>query len=594
MRKRIIAVGMLAAVALLLSGCSSPVLVKGTSVAVAVSDAFTSANPATTFGNQPTNAEVAAATSSQFASYDSTPALVHDTSFGSATVVSTSPFQVKYTIAPGVEWSDGTPVDAADLMLSWVANSGVRNTKGFDVDKYTDDSGRFTSALPAGVVHFDGFTGGGLQLVTAIPVVGDGGRSLTLSYNKYFADWQLVFGVGLPAHVVAKHAFGSKTVQSAENSLLKAVRSNDTAALAKLARVWNTAYDFTSTPKSTDLLVSDGPYTVSSITQDAITLAANPHYSGDHRPRFARVVLRVISDPLAQVQALKAGTVDVISPTPAADVDSAIAAIHGVTTTSGFDGAWEHLDLQFSHSRNGTFDDPRVRAAFLDVVPRQKILDTVVKPLEKKAALRSSQVFLPGSAGYDQAVAKNGSKAIAKTDVAAAKALLAQAGVSAPPVCILFDPSNPRRVEEFALIQSSAALAGFVVTDCSSPGWSQLLGTPGAYDAALFAFRPTSLAVSAVGATYASDSLIDNDNFYSSPQVDALIARLDASDDPATQQQLMSEIDSRLFADSYGAPLYQFPAITAVDGRVSGVSRSPLPPSLLWNIWAWTPVVQGK
>ncbi len=594
MRKRVTAVGMLAAVAVLLAGCSAPVLVKGTSVAVAVTDAFTSANPSTTYGNQPTNAGVAAATSSQFASYDSTPALVHDTSFGSAEVVSRSPFQVKYTIAPGVEWSDGTPVDAADLMLSWVANSGARNTKGVDVDKYTDDSGRFTTPLPAGVVYFDGFNGGGLQLVTTTPVVGDGGTSLTLTYDKYFADWQLVFDVGLPAHVVAKHALGSKSAQSAKSALLKAVQTNNSAELAKLATVWNTAYDFTSTPKNADLLVSDGPYLVSSITPDAITLTANPRYSGAHQPHFERVIMRVISDPLAQVQALRAGTVDVISPTPATDVDAAIAAIHGVKMTSGFDGTWEHLDLQFSHSRDGTLDDPRVRAAFVDMVPRQQILDQVVKPLEKKAVLRNSQLFLPGSAGYDSAVVKNGSTALANPDVAGAKALLAQAGVSAPQVCILFDPSNPRRVTEFALIQTSAARAGFVVTDCSSPGWSQLLGTPGAYDAALFAFRPTSLAVSAVGATYRSNSLIDNDNFYSSPQVDALIDRLNAADDAATQQQLMTEIDTRLFADSYGAPLYQFPAITAVDSRVSGVSRSPLSPYLLWNIWAWTPVVPGK
>ncbi len=585
---------MLAAVALVLAGCSAPVLVKGTSVAVAVTDAFSSANPSTTFGNQPTNAAVAAATSSHFASYDSAPALVEDTSFGTAEVVSTSPFQVKYTIAPGVDWSDGTPVDAADLMLAWVADSGARNTKGVDVGKYTDDSGRFTTALPAGVVHFDGSSGGGLQLVTTTPVVGDGGRSLTLSYDSFFADWQLVFGVGLPAHIVAKHALGSKSAQSGKSAVLKAVQSNDKTALAKLAQVWNTAYDFSSTPKSTDLLVSDGPYTIASITPDAITLTVNPHYSGAHDPRFERVILRVISDPLAQVQALKAGTVDVISPTPAIDVDSAIAAIHGVKAISGFDGTWEHLDLQFSHSRSGTFDDPRVRAAFLDVVPRQQILDQVVRPLEKKAVLRNSQVFLPGSAGYTAAVAKNGSSALKNTDVAAAKALLAQAGVSAPQVCILFDPSNPRRVTEFALIQTSAARAGFVVTDCSSPGWSQLLGTPGAYDAALFAFRPTALAVSAVGATFRSNSLIDNENFYASPQVDALIDRLAESGDTATQQQLMTEIDTRLFADSYGAPLYQFPAITAVDSRVAGVSRSPLSPYLLWNIWAWTPVVQGK
>lgn len=587
------AIAAIGLIAILLTACSAPapVLVKGTTVTVAMTEPFSSANPKTSYGNQPTNGAVSYATSSQFAYYDNTPKLVEDSSFGSYRVVSQNPFTVKYTIAPGVTWSDGTPVDAADLMLSWVANSGSLNTTGFDPREYADDSGRYTKPFPAGVVHFDGFNGNGLQLVTKTPVVGDDGRSLTLTYDRFFADWQLVFGVGLPAHVVAGRALGIADPARAEDALLKAVRSDDTARLARIASLWNTGFDFTTTPKDRSLLVSDGPYRVTDIdAKDHVTLEANPHYTGAHKPQFERVSLRFISDPLAAVHALDSGAVDIISPQPSPDVEKAIRAVGGVTTISGFDAAWEHIDLQFSHSRNGAFDNPLVRKAFLEVVPRRQILDQIVAPISTKPQLRSSFVFLPGTDDYRAAVKVNGSAAHASVDVAGAKALLARAGVTDPQVCILFDPSNPRRVSEFSLIQRSAALAGFAVTDCSSPDWLQLLGNPGAYDASLYALRPGTLAVSAVGAAFGSRSTINNHSFYSDATVDSLIQALDTTQDAAAQSAIMRTIDAKMFSDAYGLPLYQFPTVTAVDKRVKGVAPSPLAPNLLWNIWAWTPV----
>ncbi|MCU1420803.1 MAG: transporter family substrate-binding protein, partial [Microbacteriaceae bacterium] len=498
------------ALAATLAGCTGPTLVEGSTVSVAVPAAVTSLNPKTSYGNAAANSAVAAATSAQFAAYDATPQLVDDPSFGSATVVSQQPFTVKFTIASGVMWSDGAPVDAGDLLLSWAANSGNLNTKGFDPSRYTDDDGRFTGALPKGVVHFDGFSGNGLQLVTKTPVIGDGGRSLTLAFDRYFPDWKLVVGVGVPAHVVATKALGIRSPAAASKALIAAIQHDDTGRLSAIASTWNSAFNLTTTPKDRSLLVSDGPYTVTAISPTKVTLAANRRYTGAHRPQFEHVVLRTISDPLAAVKALADGTVDVATPQPSADVDAALRRVDGATVTTSSDGTWEQLDLQSSKSRNGTFDDERVRRAFLDVVPRQQILDRMVRPLQRGASNRDSFVFLPGSAGYAQSVATNGSKQFARVDVAGAKALLAKAGVTAPQVCILFDPANPRRVAEFGLIQKSAALAGFVVTDCSSASWRDQLGTPGAYDASLYALKPSTLAVSSVAASFRSNSTVDN------------------------------------------------------------------------------------
>src|SRR5690606_34966293 len=124
---------------------------------------------------------------------------------------------------------------------------------------------------------------------------------------------------------------------------------------------------------------------------------------------------------------------------------------------------YEHVDLQISNSRNpGVFEDQRVREAFLKTIPRQQIVDTLIKPIIGEDALvRDSFVFVPGAEGYDDSVANNGSAAYEEVDIEGATALLAEAGVTNPEVCILYASNNPRRVNEFALIQESAGLAGF-------------------------------------------------------------------------------------------------------------------------------------
>ena len=594
-RRVIAAVTAVALTMLVLSGCTAPVLVEGTSVTVAASQSFFSYNPKTSYGNSVANSSIVSATNSQFTYYDKQPKLVQDKSFGDYQVISHDPLTVKYTIRAGVVWSDGTPVDAADLLLAWAANSGALNTPGFDSAKYVDQgTGKFTSAFPKNVVYFDGFSGNGLQLVTKTPVIGDGGRSLTLVYDKYFVDWELVFGVGLPAHVVAGKALGLKKHQAAKDALVKAVTSRNTAELARISRFWNTGFNFTGMPKDRELVVGTGPYLLSGlVANDHATLTANPRYLGDHRPRFEKVTVKFISDPLAAVKALEAGDVDVISPQSNVDVAKALLSVKDVTVLSGFDGAYEHLDLQFDHGKSALFTDPLVREAFLKVVPRQQILDALVVPLQADAQLRSSQVFLPGEDGYPEAVKINGSRAYARVDVSGARALLARAGVMNPRLCLLYDPSNPRRVTEFGLIQKSAALAGFVVDDCSSPDWRALLGTPGAYDAALYALLPSTLAVTATAATFCSTATATNHNYYSNPRVDALLTQLASSSDQTKQRELLTQVDTLVWADAYGVPLYQFPAVTAFKRSVTGVSSAPLAPGVLWNVWAWKPVGKG-
>ena len=591
---------------LVLAGCTAPTVIENSSVTVAVDQAFFSLNDRTSYGNSVANSQVLQATSSRFSAYDAKSELVTDPSFGTYQLLSNDPLTVRYTIADGVTWSDGVPVDAADLLLAWAANSGSLNTKDFDDRGFIDsETGRYAEPFPDDVVHFDGATSEGLQYVSAVPEIGDAGRSLTLTWDQYFVDWPLVLEVGLPAHVVAERALDTaapdpdadarsellRTAGVAKDALITAIETDDTADLSAIANVWNSDFNIDRMPDDPSLLVSTGPYTITDFAAgESLVLSANPRYRGDHSPVFETITVRFMADPLSQIQALADGVIDVITPHPSPDVVGALQGVSGASVLEGFDGTYEHLDLRFADSKNGTFDDPRVREAFLKVVPRQDILEAMVTRADGEAPLRSSQLFFPGQAGYEASVAANGSGEFGRVDVAGAKRLLAEAGVASPVVCVLFDPPNPNRQEEFRLLGESAAAAGFVVTNCSSPDWLGLLSTPGTYDASIFAWRVTNLSFAGVQAIFVTGGL-SNLNGYSSPEVDELLAKLSVTIEPEQERALRERIDAILFADAYGLPLYQDPVVAAHRDSVSGVALAPLAPGILWNVWEWVPVL---
>ena len=582
----------IAAGALVLAGCSTPQseVVEDSTVTVAWNQPFYSYNGNTSFGNATANNNIIYSTNSWFNYYNDVPELVKDESFGTYELVNEDPLTVSYTVNEGVKWSDGTAVDAADLLLSWVANSGALNTPEFDPAEFIDpETGEFTDEFPTDVVFFDGAIGAGLEKVSQVPEISDDNRTITMTYDELFVDWELAFPQGLPAHVVAKNALGLDDNAEAKTALIEAIQDNDEEALAAISAFWNQGFNFSEMPSDPELVLATGPYVITDFVADQyIELSANPEYTGDHTPQVETITVRFITDPLAAVQALENGEVDIIQPQATADVADALGAIDGITVLGGYEGTYEHIDLQFDQSKSGNFNDPLIREAFMKVIPRQQIVETLIQPLQPDAEVRNSQLFLPGADGYDDSVASNGSEAYADVDIEGAKALLAEAGVVNPEVCMLFSSTNPRRANEFALIQASGAEAGFNVTDCSSPDWGGLLGTPGAYDASLFGWQSTSLGVTNASATFRTGG-INNLNYYSNEEVDELLGELDTAFEAERQIEIQQEIDALLWGDFYGVTVFQFPSTAAYSDRVTNISPSTLAPTIFWNVWEWEP-----
>jgi peptide/nickel transport system substrate-binding protein len=248
----------------------------------------------------------------------------------------------------------------------------------------------------------------------------------------------------------------------------------------------------------------------------------------------------------------------------------------------------EQLQLKLTNSRSGAFDDPRIREAFLHVVPRDELIQELVAPVVPDAVPLESFLVPPTSADYADTVEANGSSRYADVDLESAKDLLADAGQPAPTVCVLYDPADPWRARAFDLIRDSAARVGFQVTDCSTPDWRRALGRAGAYDAALLSWDPTRFGPAFASAVLRSDSETANLNGFSDPAADALVDELAQTDDPDRRAELLAQLDSAIWDAAAGIPLTAHPVLTVTGPIIDGVTSSVFGGSVFWDAWEWT------
>ncbi|OUE31454.1 Oligopeptide-binding protein AppA precursor [Clavibacter michiganensis] len=574
-----------------LAACSPTTgMVADTEIRAALPTSFTSYNAASRRGSTDGNREIVHATNSRFSEVSADGSVATDPGYGSAKVVSRDPLTVQYTVAEGVRWSDGEPVDAADLLLAWAAGSGALDTPGFDASGYVDEAtGGYTGGLPGGTVFFDAATDEALTHVTRTPEIGDGGRSITMVFDEYTPDWRLAFEVGLPAHSVVQLALDMSSPGRAKQTLVDAVQDREPELLSPISDAWNRGFGVAEIAAHPDRAVGSGPYAVESIDPGAsVTLRANRYYNGLHRPSVERIVVSTIEDPDAAVAALRAGDVDVIAPEADADVVDALAEVDGAKVVTGASPTWERLDLQTLGARNAAMSDVAVRTAFLSVIPREAIVREVLAPVDPDATTRDSFVLAPGADGYDDQVRANGSSRFDEVDLDEARQLLASVGQAAPEVCVLYDPADPRRVAAFEAIRDSAQRAGFVVTDCSTPQWESVLDQPGAYDVALVDTEDAYPSVAGIRRAHedradARDGLATVD-----PDVASLFASLSRTEDDDARGELLLRLDRRMYGDRAGLPLYQRPAVAAMQWRVGGVRVSPHQAGILDDAWRWT------
>ena len=576
-------------------GGSSASAATGEKVAVvAWNQAFESYNNNTQDQNATANANITYLANDSIAYYDTNLKLVQNPSFGKYEKISDSPLKVKITLAETATWSDGTPVTAADVLLQWAALSTNLNT----YEATVGDDGSVSKPNEGDQVYFNA-SSKGYELMKSYEV-GDNNKSVTFTYEKPFVDWEVLAAtpVGVAAHVLGKKALGETDNTKSAQAVLDAIKNKDNAKLAKISNFWNTGYKFMNMPSDKDLVVSSGPFTITDAQeQQYITLTKNPNYKGEHKPKVDKITVRFIADAQASVQALRNGEVMVTQPQATADILSQVQALGSAyTVQTGEGGTYEHVDMAVT---NGGPFDPKayggdaakakaVRLAFLTSIPRQKIIDNLIKPLNPQATIRNSYTTVPSASTYAAITAANGMQAtFGNGDAAKAKDILAKAGVTtAPTVRLLYASTNTRRQQQFQLIKEAAEQAGFKVEDKSAEKWGSILPDTSKYDAALFGWQSTSVAVGESDANYRTKAQ-NNYYGYSNAEVDKLFDELLVTTEAAKQTEILGKIEKLLVDDAFGTTIFQFPEITTNSSKIKNVSSIALSPNFFWNAWQW-------
>ncbi len=583
------------ALALTLSGCAAPEQLAPTPTAtqttaevqlaplltVGWNDIVEHFNGATAAGNNVANSLTDYLTSSGFNYYDNSPSLIRNTDYGTYEIVNEDPLTVKYTINDAVVWSDGTKIDSADMLLAWVSTFGYY--------KNEDASYLFSHAAPKD------------NLASKLPTLD--GNSITFEYDVQYVDWELQFGVGVAAHATVMLAYPEITdPAAAKQALVDAVYNGNDEWMAGVADTWNNGFVSTNTPSNPLVYLSSGPYILEELVEEQYsTHVINPLYTWGPKPKYERITIRQIADSTAAIQAVDNGEVQIASGQPTADVLALVQALENANYASGEEGAYEHIDLTVNNG--GPFDPAsyggnaetanKVRQAFLLSIPRNEIIEKLIKPLNPNAKLRTSVLFVPGSEGYD--VAEANYAQYLGTDAEnreRAKALLAEAGVSTPiEVGFWYPQGNVRRQNQLELITLSTSLVGFTIVDQSEPNWeftNNVFPALNPHDATIFAWAATSLAVSGDD-QYLTLGGPSNWTGYNNATVVGLIDQLNVAVKKEDQLRIRLAMEAELAKDAYNITIFQFPGLTWWDKSVSGVDPSLLVPYYFWNFWDWTP-----
>ena len=512
------------------------------------------------------NSAVADRMFSSFWYFGTDGSIIPDKDFGTYEKTSDDPLTVKYTISDDAKWSDGTPVTAGDFIVHWAANNDTIKAEGAETplfDSISFEQGKYIPEAPEGEAD---------------------GKEFTVTYPEPYADWEILISTALPAHIVAKEAGMSF------EELVTAAKEKDVEALTPAAEFWNDGWDFSPGElPDASLVPSMGPYKFKDGGWQAgqsITLEANPEYWG--APAATKELVLRFADPKTHVQALQNGDLDVIEPQATVDTLQQLEGLgEDVNVQTGDQLTWEHVD--YNRGEGSVFaDSPELREAFALCLPRQQIVDNLIKPIYADAQVMNLREVFPFQDKYQEVVDAAYPEEMDQPNIEKAKELVEKSGVSKPTVRLGYQAGNQRRTETVALIKSSCDQAGFDVQDANSPVFFKEVMPAGDYDAALFAWSGSGQKASGAN-IYQSDGA-QNQQSYNNPEVDAAWDKLATSLDENEQLEQVKTIEKLLWEDFQAIPLYAHPGLVGHKADVANVRDTAAQSGALWNVEQWVRV----
>ena len=575
---------------------------------------ITSLNSSTADGNTSYNALSGSLTGMGFTYYNSDAKLVMNTTFGSMKVVKQLPkdFQIQYTVAKGQTWSDGTPIDAVDLLLSHVVASDAYSKSAGLGDPAGDGKPAFDSV---------GYGGPYGTNVVGLPTVSADKMSLTVKFAKPLPDWELLAPGPSPVHALSLMADKKTGLQSAsvnaaaKAKFLKAFTTKNTAQLKAMGAVWSTGYNVTKVDKTTNplLLISNGGFIISKFTfGDSMVLVRNPKYKSG--PAMATknpintVVIKVIKDNTASVQALRNGDIDIYYNTlPTGNDKIALSAMPNVTTVSKTGGTYSHMHIRvdakqgLTDTYSGIFAGNGTRAkdlrkALLLATPRDQAVDVLIKPVKSDATPLDTQFAFQGTPEYNTLTKSSGVAIYSKPQaertaeaLALVKKYYPDASESNPLAKFKFLHYNTTIRNNIAkLFAAEWKKAGFDVEDVALTDTFFDDISYAKYDVTMYGFGLNSISQSNGTEIFKSDG--GNNNWgWNDSALDALMTSLQS--DILTPAQVTAKrlaADKIIMSNYWGFALYANPVITAFNKALKNVKPAPVGNNITWNYFEWS------
>jgi len=575
---------------------------------------ITSLNSSTADGNTSYNALSGSLTGMGFTYYNSDAKLVMNTTFGSMKVVKQAPkdFQIQYTVAKGQTWSDGTPIDAVDLLLSHVVASDAYSKSAGLGDPAGDGKPAFDSV---------GYGGPYGTNVVGLPTVSADKMSLTVKFGKPLPDWELLAPGPSPVHALSLMADKKTGLQSAsvnaaaKAKFLKAFTTKNTAQLKAMGAVWSTGYNVTKVDKTTNplLLISNGGFIISKFTfGDSMVLVRNPKYKSG--PAMATknpintVVIKVIKDNTASVQALRNGDIDIYYNTlPSGNDKISLSAMPNVTTLTKTGGNYSHMHIRvdakqgLTDTYSGIFAGNGTRAkdlrkALLLATPRDQAVDVLIKPVKPDATPLDTQFAFQGTPEYNTLTKSSGVAIYSKPQaertaeaLALVKKYYPEASESNPLAKFKFLHYNTTIRNNIAkLFAAEWKKAGFDVEDVALTDTFFDDISYAKYDVTMYGFGLNSISQSNGTEIFKSDG--GNNNWgWNDSALDALMTSLQS--DILTPAQVTAKrlaADKIIMSNYWGFALYANPAITAYNKELKNVKTAPVGNNITWNFFEWS------
>jgi peptide/nickel transport system substrate-binding protein len=325
-----------------------------------------------------------------------------------------------------------------------------------------------------------------------------------------------------------------------------------------------------SAPTDATQPVGTGPFTLGAWAKgSSITLNKWDAYRNAGAVKLAKVTIRIISDPSAQVAALLSGDVDVFPRVAAA---RSLAQFKSDPRFSVLIGGSRAKTIVSINERRKPLDDVRVRRAILAAIDRKAMIDGAVDGFGAPIG----SFYTPGSLGYIDTTGIN------PYDPEKARKLLSEAGVTTPLELSLKLPPPPYARQGGEVLAAQLAKVG-IVAKIENVEWAQWLSQvftgPHNFDLTIVSHvEPFDLV-----------KLTESDYYlgYNSQAFNQLYKQIMATPGEADRAKLLGDAQRMLANDAVAGFLFQPQWITITNKKLKGVWKEVPQFENDYSSWSW-------